>query len=180
MSEARGILGFWFEDCSPEQWFNKDPAFDQLIRDRFAGTYSAGLAGRFDHWEGDILSGVALVILLDQFPRNMFRGTARMYEADRKALPLAKRLIASHDQASLSVDQRKFLYLPLEHSENLDDQHTCLALMRTLDEPRSEEAALRHLYIIERFGRFPHRNEILARRSSPEELAFLDEPNSSF
>ncbi len=180
MTEPREILDFWFEDCDPEQWFSKDPVFDQTIRDRFGAAYAEAMAGKLDHWEHDAQFSLALIVLLDQFPRNMFRGTARMYEADAKALALAKRVVGSDAEKALSEDRRRFLYLPLEHSEDLSDQRHCLALMTTLEDQRSAEYAHRHLVIIERFGRFPHRNDILGRQSTPEEIVFLTEPDSSF
>jgi uncharacterized protein (DUF924 family) len=120
------------------------------------------------------------VILLDQFPRNLFRDTARMYESDPKVLAIANRAIEDGGYKSLPQDQQRFLFLPHEHSEGLDDQRRYMELMKTLDDERYLEYARNHLVIVERFGRFPHRNAILGRESTPEEIEFLKEPNSSF
>ena len=174
------ILQFWFEESGSAEWFAKRPAFDALVRDRFAAAHDRAMAGDYDNWEQDPRRCLALVILLDQFPRNMFRDTARAYQSDPKALGIARRAIAAGRHNGLSTDEKKFMFLPLEHSEALADQEQCLELMRGLGEERSAEAALKHLVIIQRFGRFPHRNAILGRQSTPEEVAFLEEPDSSF
>jgi len=180
MDTAKEIVKFWFEDCEEKQWFEKDEAFDALIRERFGSVYEQAMAGTHDHWEDEPESCIALVVLLDQFPRNMFRGSARMYEADAKVLAVAKRAVDTGLHLKMDQAQRRFLYLPFEHSEDLDDQNTCMELMAALDDERSLEYARKHLVIIERFGRFPHRNDILGRPSTPEETEFLKEPDSSF
>lgn len=180
MATAEEVLRFWFEEIEPEQQFKKDPAFDALIRERFGETYTAAASGALDHWEAEPSSCLALVILLDQFSRNMFRDTARMYESDPKVLAIAKRAVADGGYKSLPQDQQRFLFLPFEHSEELEDQHTCMALMDTLDDKKNLEYAKNHLVIVERFGRFPHRNEILGRESTAEEVEFLKQPGSSF
>ena len=180
MPTFKEILDFWFAECDPEQWFGKDPAFDNEIRTRFESAWHDAVSGHLDHWAQQPDSCLALVILLDQFPRNMYRGTVRMYESDAKALAFAKQTIASGQFTTLPADGRKFLFLPLEHSENLSDQQACLELMATLGDEENLGYAKRHLEIIERFGRFPHRNAILGRSSTPEELTFLEEPGSSF
>lgn len=180
MVTAEDVLKFWFEEIEPEQQFQKDLDFDALIRQRFGETYEAAARGDLDHWEADPRSCLALVILLDQFSRNMFRDDARMYESDAKVLDIAKRAIADGGYKSLPQDQQRFLFLPYEHSEDLEDQRTCMTLMDTLDDKRNLEYAHNHLVIVERFGRFPHRNEILGRQSTPEEIEFLKQPNSSF
>jgi uncharacterized protein (DUF924 family) len=180
MATAAEILKFWFEEIEPEQQFKKDMDFDEVIRSRFGATYEAAAAGQLDHWEADPRSCLALVIVLDQFSRNLFRDDARMYESDAKVLALAKRAVADGGYRSLPQDAQRFLFLPYEHSEDLEDQRTCMDLMDTLDDKRNLEYARKHLVIIERFGRFPHRNTILGRESSAEEIAFLEEPDSSF
>lgn len=182
---ATEVLSFWFR--GPEKrkaWFEKDPAFDAEIRARFLPLYENAAAGALARWQASPGDCLALVVALDQFPRNMFRGSARAFAADPLALATAKHAIArGHDRAMLSVE-RQFLYLPLEHSESLADQERCLQLMReiavfpeTADLPRWAQA---HLDIIRRFGRFPHRNAALGRDSTPAEVAFLKEPGSGF
>jgi uncharacterized protein (DUF924 family) len=180
MATVKDILNFWFEETEPEQQFEKNPVFDETIRSRFGAANEAAVAGDMDHWEADPASCLALVILLDQFSRNMFRDNARMYESDAKVLAIAKRAVVDGGYKSLPQDQQRFLFLPYEHSEDLEDQKTCMALMGALDDKRNVEYAWSHLVIVERFGRFPHRNAIVGRTSTAEEIAFLKEPNSSF
>jgi len=191
---ATKILTFWFDapDAPNSQygqqrkvWFRKDPEFDQQIRERFLEPYELARQGHLDNWQQSPRTALALTILLDQFPRNMFRGTPRSFEADGQALQIAQRAIAQHyDQVLLPVE-RMFFYLPFEHSENLHHQNQAVshfeqlvrvapALQPTLD------YAYRHQEVIEQFGRFPHRNAILKRPSTPEEVAFLQEPGSRF
>ncbi len=184
-SRAAEVLSFWFR--GPEKrkaWFEKDPAFDAEIRARFLPLHEAAAAGALARWRDSPGDCLALVVALDQFPRNMFRGSARAFAADPLALATAKHALAlGYDRAMLPVE-RQFLYLPLEHSESLADQERCLELMReiavfpeTADLPKWAQA---HLDIIQRFGRFPHRNAALGRASTPEEIAFLQQPGSSF
>lgn len=193
---ARAVLAFWFAvPGDPEHgrmrriWFAKDEAFDEEIRQRFLADYEAAAAGGYDGLATTPSGALALAILLDQFPRNLFRGTARAFATDAKARALAERAVeAGFDQRLVPVE-RLFLYLPFEHSENLADQHRSVALFESLPvTPNFPEAtrddvvdyARRHLAIIERFGRFPHRNAALGRTSTPEELVFLTEPGSAF
>lgn len=180
MATAEDVLRFWFEEIEPEQQFKKDPEFDVMIRERFGSTYEDAAAGKLDHWEAEPRSCLALVILLDQFSRNMFRDDPRMYESDAKCMAIAKRAVAEGDYKTLPQDQQRFLFLTYEHSEDLEDQRTCMALMDSLDDKRNLEYAHNHLVIVERFGRFPHRNAILGRQSTPEEIEFLKQPGSSF
>jgi len=185
------ILGFWFglEDEEGygefrEAWFTKDPAFDREVRDRFEEAYEEAAAGRLDHWKEEARSCLALIILLDQLPRNMFRGDPKTYATDDKALEAARRAVEHAYDRELPPYGRLFLYLPFEHSEDLEDQWFSVELFRGLSaEMGSEDLlgyAVRHLEIIERFGRFPHRNEILGRATTPEEAEFLQGPDSSF
>ena len=186
---AEEILDFWFgrgaeRGTVRKAWFAKDAAFDDSIRARFLGLYEAAAAGRLAPWREHAAESLALVVLLDQFPRNMFRNSARAFAADALALDAARHAIArGFDRVMLPVE-RQFLYLPFEHSEALDDQLRACELMRPLEEfPQTADAhrwASKHLEIIERFGRFPHRNEILGRASTPEEAEFLKQPGSSF
>lgn len=181
--EASEVLSFWFGQHR-KRWFEKNPAFDEEIRFRFLTLYEKTLQGNAEAWKQDPRSCLALVILFDQFPRNMFRGTARAFAADHLAREAADLILDKRWDQAMAPDERLFAYLPFEHSESLADQERCLALMReiarypeTTDMPKWAEA---HLAIIRRFGRFPHRNAALGRASTPEELEFLAQPGSSF
>lgn len=190
-AKAQEIWDFWFGDATEfrPEWFKKDPAFDQRIRERFGADLERAIRGEYDHWADTPEGRLALIILLDQFSRNLFRGSPKSWSQDPKALELAQEGIKlGHDRA-LGMLQRFFFYLPLEHAEDLAVQDEAVAQYRALlrDYPDPDgpahsglDYALRHHVIIERFGRFPHRNAVLGRDSSPEELAFLKEPNSSF
>lgn len=179
------VLAFWFErDIVPGLcdyrpiWFDRvDEGFDAEIRRRFLGTYERAAAGAFDLAVRSADEALAVTIVLDQFPRNMFRGTARQYASDAKALGMARRALAEGFDRDLPPIRRWFLYMPFQHSEGLADQRRSVALLRALGtEPiqqRVIESAQLHLRIIERFGRFPHRNQLLGRASSDEELQFL-------
>ena len=173
---AEDVLRFWFGQ-DPKRWFEKNAAFDAEIRTRFLPLYEE-LSSKAD-WLSQARDCLARVIVLDQFPRNMFRGTARAFAADPLALAAAKHAVAKgYDEGLLPVE-KQFLYLPFEHSESLADQERACDLMK----PLGEELygwAVKHKVIIERFGRFPHRNEILGRTSTPEETAFLKQPGSGF
>jgi uncharacterized protein (DUF924 family) len=184
------ILAFWFGARARPLWFERDPAFDAEIRAAFGAAHREAAAGRFAAWEATPDGAIALVILLDQFSRNIHRGTPRAFACDAAGLAVAERAIARGFEQHLDFEQRVFLYLPFEHSEDLADQRRGVALFRSLAEAQSgqlrEEGfkylgyALRHAEIIERFGRFPHRNQVLGRETTPAEEAFLKEPNSSF
>jgi uncharacterized protein (DUF924 family) len=185
------VLEFWFgAPASPElgrdrrQWFEKSDAFDELIRERFLATHEAAAAGRLDGWAERPLAALALVVTLDQFPRNMFRGTPRAFATDASALAVARGIVARGFDAAYVPIQRWFAYLPFEHAEDRAAQAEALALFdRLRDDPASVGTlayVMRHYAVIERFGRFPHRNAILGRASTPEELAFLATPGSSF
>jgi len=189
---AREVLDFWFgaaDDpghAQPRQaWFRKDPAFDALIAERFGGLVERALAGGLGDWAEAPLSALARVIVLDQFPRNLFRGQARAFAGDAPALQTAQAMVAAGADRALNGVQRQFVYLPFEHSESIAVQRESLRLFAQLehDEPARAgllEWAQRHHDIVERFGRFPHRNQALGRTSTAEELAFLATPGSSF
>lgn len=178
------LLKFWFEESGPELWFTKSDEFDRTIRERFFAHYEAAARGDHDDWQDSGAGCVALCLLLDQFPRNLFRDDARAFATDSRALEIARQAVdTGRDlEEDVSRDMRKFLYLPFEHSEDLDDQRICMKLMAERLDPIGEDLdwARKHFVIIERFGRFPHRNEALGRQSTPEELDFLKEPDSSF
>jgi len=192
---ARAILDFWFGELDEngqaaegqqKRWFEKDLDFDQTLVRMFGDTHARAMAGEFDAWADSPHGRLALIILLDQFSRNISRGSPQMFAADPKALALAKDGIAKGHDRMVAVGQRSFFYLPLMHSEDLQDQEQCVELMRQLakdqgkEEDGSVKYAMAHRDIIARFGRFPHRNETLERESSAEEIAFLKTPTSSF
>jgi uncharacterized protein (DUF924 family) len=173
---AEEVLRFWFGQ-DPKHWFEKNATFDAEIRSRFLPLYEA-LATNGD-WLSRPQDCLARIVVLDQFPRNMFRGTPRAFATDPLALAAAKHAVAKgYDQALLPVE-KQFVYLPFEHSESLGDQERACELMKPLGEDLYGWA-VKHKVIIERFGRFPHRNEILGRKSTPEEIEFLKQPGSGF
>lgn len=164
------MVDFWRE-AGMAKWFTKDSAFDEAFRRRFLALHEEAAAGRLEAWMGDATGALALLILLDQFPRNAFRGTARMFATDALALDYADRALAHGYDQQTDQALRFFFYLPFEHSERLEDQERSVALHERLG---MTEYALAHRDIIRRFGRFPHRNPILGRAMTPEEQAFLD------
>jgi uncharacterized protein (DUF924 family) len=175
------VLDFWFFELSAEAWFKKDETLDELIRTRFLSDYEQ-LADTVpvDTLVSKPETALASLITLDQFPRNMFRGTARMFEGDAKALRLAHEVRAKGLDRQIEPARRLFCYLPFEHSEALADQDLSVALFERLGDPLYLRYAKDHRDIITRFGRFPRRNALLDRPSSAEELAFLAQPGSSF
>jgi uncharacterized protein (DUF924 family) len=177
---VRDVLIFWFEETAPDQWFEKDPAFDARMRERFLGLHESLAARASDSFLTDAQTALAAVIVLDQMSRNMFRDTPRAFAADPLALAVAEAAIARGFDAGLTKDQRMFLYLPFEHAEDRALQARCVALMTRLGDPDLQKWADAHRAIIDRFGRFPHRNRVLGRSSTAEEIAFLKEPDSSF
>lgn len=181
-SLANEVLRFWFGEGAErgkahKRWFEKNAAFDAEVRERFLPLYEA-LAGN-EEWLARPEECLARIIVLDQFPRNMFRGSARAFATDAQALAAARHAVAHGFDRDLLPVERQFVYLPFEHSESLADQERACELMRPLGEELFDWA-LRHKQIIERFGRFPHRNAILGRESTPEELEFLKQPGSGF
>ena len=173
------VLHFWFDALSPGEWWQKDAVLDARIRQHFGALYET-IASQAPALPMDARAALAIVIVLDQFPRNMFRGEARAYATDAQALALAKAAIADGLDANLSKDERVFLYMPLQHSEDAGDQQRSVELVSALGESDLTHFALAHQRIVDRFGRFPHRNAILGRRSTREELEFLESPMSSF
>lgn len=167
------VLDFWRE-AGPKKWYAKDAAFDNDIRSRFLPTYEAAAAGRLSAWEDSPDGALALILTLDQFPRNMFRGDARTYAADPLARAAAERAIARGFDKKFAIPEHGFFYLPFEHSENLADQERSVDLNRATGDEEALKWAELHADIIRRFGRFPHRNAVLGRETTPEEQAFLD------
>ncbi len=191
MVQFEEVLEFWFgkpdsEDYGqPRQvWFRKNKEFDEEVKSRFLSIYQQAVEGQLQHWEETAEGCLALIIVFDQLPRNMFRNKPEAFASDYLALKYAKKAIEQNFDSSLLPIQRWFIYIPFEHSENLEDQRTCVQLFSSLEHhPESANTidyARRHLEVIERFGRFPHRNIILGRESTQEELEFLQQPGSSF
>lgn len=191
MPQSTAILDFWFG--SPDQpnygkpqsyWFEQKPDFDDKVRTLFLEYYQKAAGGLFDHWKGQANSCLALILLLDQFPRYMFRGTPEAFATDWEALSVAQEAVSKGFDRDLIAVQRWFLYIPFKHSESLEYQRKCVKLFQKLShDPESSqviEAAFKHKEIITRFGRFPHRNEILGRVSTPEEEEFLAVPGTEF
>ncbi len=166
------VITFWFEECSPEQWFTKDQDLDAEIRSRFLDTYHAAAGGDTEHWRSTPEGRLAEVIVLDQFARNMFRDTPQAFAQDSFALSLAEEAVRAGDDKKLPPQQRHFLYMPYMHSESTEVHETGLELFESLG-GEAEEYEKKHKEIVDRFGRYPHRNEILGRTSTPEELEFM-------
>ena len=180
------VLDFWFgAPNSPERgrtrklWFQKSEPFDAEVRTRFLIAWERAARGQLETWKTTPLASLALIVVLDQFPRNMFRGTPRAFSSDSSALAAARDAVAREFDRLLSPAERSFVYLPFEHAEDLAAQRRSLALVHALDAEHIEYAR-RHYEIIARFGRFPHRNAILGRGSTAEEIEFLKQPGSSF
>jgi uncharacterized protein (DUF924 family) len=190
--DAQAVLDFWFGGVDDpvqgqprKQWFEKDDAFDAQIRERFGALIERALDGALAHWGAMPQGALAQIVVLDQFTRNTFRGSPRAFAGDARALAAARALVASGGDRTLSGVQRQFVYLPFEHAEDVSAQHEALRLFAELerDEPAVGDLvswAKRHLDIIARFGRFPHRNAALGRASTPEEIEFLKQPGSGF
>lgn len=199
MNEAEDVLGFWFgrldvdgqaASAKRKLWWKKDSAFDHEIKDRFLATYEAIVAGERRDWEEHARSCLALVVVLDQFSRNMFRGTAQMYAADGQCVRVVQSGLERGFDQMLRTDERIFFYMPLMHAEDLAHQERCIELFRALHDQcpaaakdglaKNVDYAIKHRDIVRDWGRFPHRNGILGRASTPEELAFLEQPGSGF
>ena len=173
------VLHFWFHELSPLQWFRGGVPVDNAIKARFGAAVELAAAGAYDHWAETADGALALLLLLDQFPRNLYRDSAQAFAQDAKARAVCKAALdAGFDQA-LPEKRRGFVYLPLEHSEDLADQEHSVELFDALGDETMADYARRHLAVIARFGRFPHRNPVLGRQSTQEEQDYLegrDEP----
>ena len=172
-SHPSDILTFWRE-AGEERWWQKNDAFDQDIRVRFMPVWHDAAAGKLDHWIDTDDGTLALVIVLDQFPSNMFRDDPRAFSTDAKACGIAHAAIEAGVDCRVAADLRQFFYLPLMHSEELADQESCVNLFAQLENEKNTQYALIHAEIIQKFGRFPHRNSVLGRTTTPDEQAFLD------
>jgi len=196
-ADAETVLEFWLgplddhgfsDESHRRRWFEKSPTFDQRIRERFGELHAQSVRGELDEWRQTPRGRLALVILLDQFSRNLHRDSPAMYDADPQALAVAREAIDAGDEAELAPQERYFLYMPFMHAEDRDAQEHCVRLFEraqaTLPEHLADRFdpkwAVMHRDIVARFGRFPHRNEILDREATDEEKAFLEKPGSSF
>lgn len=177
---SKDVLNFWFEQSTPAQWFQKDEAFDAAIRTRFIAVHAQAAHAELWTWRIDAAGRLAEVIVLDQFSRNLLRGRADAFANDAMALALAQEAIAQKLDIELPPEQRAFLYMPFMHSESVRIQAESVRLFTALGNANNLDFALRHQVIVDRFGRFPHRNATLGRVSTAEEIAFLAEPGSSF
>lgn len=173
IATPKQVLTFW-NKAGPKYWFKKDTAFDQKIRQQFLITHQAAEMQKLADWESSAEGALALLLLLDQFPRNMFRGTARAFANDAFAREIATRAIKRGFDKKTPLPLRSFFYLPFEHSEELSDQERNVKLCKATKDKELVRWAKLHYDIIEKFNRFPHRNEILGRSSTPEEVAFLE------
>lgn len=171
-SDVSRVVQFW-RDAGPERWFAKSEAFDRDFRERFLSLHESAVQGALDDWAQSAEGALALLILLDQFPRNAFRGTARMYDTDAQALAIAGRAIDHGLDQQVDSGLQVFFYLPFSHSENIDDQRRAVVLNQRIGEPWLFHA-VEHADVVERFGRFPHRNALLGRSTTESEQAFLD------
>jgi uncharacterized protein (DUF924 family) len=174
------VLSFWFKEIDPKQWWVKDEAFDQLITDKFLALHQRANLCELFEWRSTIQGRLAEIIVLDQFSRNIFRGKPQSFSSDALALGLAQEAISLNIHHELTAIERSFLYMPFMHSESLSIHEVALALYKNNGIEANIDFEIKHRDIIVKFGRYPHRNSILDRKSSPEELAFLQQPGSSF
>ncbi len=174
------VLRFWFEEIQPAQWWKVDPAFDTLIRDRFGALHEQAARCELYPWRATPEGRLAEVLVLDQFARNIHRGTALAFARDSLALALAQEAVAAGADQALPIERRAFLYLPYMHSESAAIHAVGEPLMRERAPQHTHEFELKHKVIVDRFGRYPHRNAILGRASTPEEEVFLTLPGSGF
>src|SRR5471032_984434 len=174
------ILRFWFEEIDPSKWWAKDDAFDQLIRGRFAEVHARATCCELFEWRAEDQGRLAEIIVLDQFSRNMFRGSPLAFASDALALALAQEAIGVRADSALSPTERSFLYLPFMHSESLKIHEIAMVLYQQNGIQGNLDFEIKHKQIIERFGRYPHRNGILGRQSTEEEIEFLKQSGSAF
>ncbi|NRB39245.1 MAG: DUF924 domain-containing protein [Pseudomonadales bacterium] len=176
----KNVLNFWFDELQPQQWWVKDSQVDAQITQHFSDLHTAAQRGELFHWRTTAEGRLAEVIVLDQFSRNLFRDSAAAFACDGQALCLAQEAISSQADQQLNAIQRSFLYMPFMHSESLIIHAQAEELFRTNGLQANIDAEIKHKNIIEKFGRYPHRNALLSRVSSPEERAFLQQPDSIF
>ncbi|MDJ0839512.1 MAG: DUF924 family protein [Acidobacteriota bacterium] len=174
------IIRFWYEEIDQKQWWEKDAAFDELIRERFGALHRKAALGELFAWRRAPLGRLAEIIILDQFSRNIFRDSARAFAYDGQALALSQEAVHSSADRELKPMEKSFLYMPMMHSESLLVHREALRLYSQPGLDYNLDFEKQHMAIIERFGRYPHRNALLGRESTPDETAFLQQPNSSF
>ena len=174
------VLSFWFEQNGPEQWWTRDPQFDAEIHSRFGAVHGRAVLGELHGWRDTPEGRLAEIVVLDQFSRNLYRDDARAFAADGMALALAQEAVRLGADQAVPAARRPFFYMPYQHSESRRIHEVALALFEELGEPVGLHYERRHKTIIDRFGRYPHRNAVLGRSSTDEEIAFLREPGSSF
>ena len=177
---ASEVLRFWFDEVGEKQWWAKDVAFDSAIAERFGALHARASAGELWHWRATAEGRLAEIIVLDQFSRNIFRGTARSFAQDKTALILAQEAVYGEHDLGLPAAHRMFMYMPFMHSESASIHAEAMRLFALLGMEENLEYERQHKAIIDRFGRYPHRNKILGRESTVEELAFLQLPGSEF
>ncbi len=180
IQRAQSVIDFWFKEIEPKFWFKKDTSFDENIRVRFLETYYAATRDELAGWRDSPEGRLAEIIVLDQFSRNMFRDSAQAFKFDLLAVNLTQQAIECGDDHKLTTQQRKFIYMPLMHSENLDVHELAVEMFSQKGLEDNYEFELKHKVIIEQFGRYPHRNEVLGRESTVNEMKFLLQPGSSF
>lgn len=177
---AEDIINFWFNEITPEDWWKKNLEFDKLIKKRFLGIYNKAAAGELFNWRYKPAAALAEIIVLDQFPRNMFRDKKQAFATDPLALCVAQHAVEKGFDKELEAKQKAFMYMPFMHSESVEIHRIAEFLFSDPDTKGNLDFELKHKAIIDRFGRYPHRNKILGRRSRKEEIEFLKEPGSSF
>lgn len=180
MLTDKDVLDFWFQELSPKDWFSGDKALDEAIAQRFGALHEQARQGELYRWRSSAEGRLAEVIVLDQFSRNLHRGTPESFASDPMALALAQEAVAGGADERLTPEQRTFLYMPYMHSESLKIHEEAVRLFKSNGIENNLDFEYRHKAIIERFGRYPHRNEILGRASTAEEIEFLKQPGSSF
>lgn len=178
--DATDILKFWFEELSPKDWFSADPGLDDRIRERFSPLLESARRAELFRWRVNGIGRLAEILVLDQFSRNVYRGTPAAFSADPLALALAQEAVALRCEQDWDPARRAFLYMPFMHSESLIIHEVALQLFSAPGLENNLDFEKRHKAILDRFGRYPHRNRILARSSTPEEEEFLRQPGSSF
>ena len=178
---ADAILVFWFDEIDRAYWFRKDTGFDQLVKDRFGTHVERALQGDYDSWGDSASLRLSLIILLDQMTRNIFRGSPRAFSGDARALSLTLKAVAEGQlDAEVTIERRQFLLMPLMHSEDIEVQDRSIDIYERYADRDTLEYAKQHRDVITRFGRFPHRNAVLGRESTPEEIKFIQTPGSAF
>ena len=178
--DYENIIKFWFDDIDQKKWFEKDDNFDELLKNKFSKHVELALDNKFDHWKSDIKGYLALILLLDQFTRNIYRNSPKAFVGDKKALNLSLIGVSQEFLNHDNLSWRHFLLMPMMHSETLAVQEMSLPLFKKYTNEKIYDFAKRHYDIIKDFGRFPHRNKILGRDSTKEEIQFLTQPGSSF